>query len=91
MVKTTIKMTPLAMEKLKEIVNGSKKKIDSFFDNIDKYLKEKDYNLFIKGDDDNFYYKKCENIYLIFIILDKNTIGVVDFITEVEFKKIKRN
>ncbi len=90
MAQIEIRLSPLAKEKLKEIINGSKEKVMDLFNNIDKYIKEKSYDLLFKGDTTNFYYKKCNNIYAIFTIRDESTIGIVDFITEIEFEKFKK-
>lgn len=90
MAKINIGITPLAREKLKEIVNGSKAEIIEFIENIDRNIDNETYNLFLKAGQMNYYYKKCKNIYLIFTINEKNGIGVVDFLTEIEFNNVKK-
>lgn len=86
-----INATPLAKQKFEEMLNGSKSKVVDFINNIGKYIKDKDYKLLFKGKDKDYYYKKCKKIYAIFIIEDEETIGLIDFITEVEFDKFKKD
>ena len=86
-----IEITPIAKEKMQELVNGSKEAVLDFFNNIDKYLKSEDYTLLFKGDKVDFFYKKCKNVYLVFNTRDKEDIGIVDILTETEFNKIKEN
>ena len=90
MAKTIIKFSKIAEEKLKEIVNGSKAEVKEFFDNIDNYMEKKEYKLIFKGSKKNFYYKKCKNVYLMFFIMDKNTIGIIDILIETEFNKLRK-
>jgi hypothetical protein len=89
MAKIKITGTQLAIEKFQEVINGSKEKVMEFFNNIDKYIEEKDYEILFKGEKDTFYYKKCKNVYCIFTIKSENEILIVDFLTETEFNKTK--
>jgi len=89
MAKIKISVTQLAREKFEEIINGSKNKILDFFSNIDKYIEDNDYDFLFEGKDIKYYYKKCENIYLIFSIIDEDNISIIDFLTKTEFNKIK--
>ena len=81
--------TERAIQKLKEIVNGSRKKVNDFIEKASKgEVEPKDYKIFIANKTITFYQHKCKNIYIIFAIV-KNRITLVDFLTEIEFKDSK--
>lgn len=87
--KFIIRATPRAYEKLKEIVNGSKEKVNEFINNITKNgIKKEDYYVFLKDISGEFYFHKCKNVYVIFVI-GTNEITLVDFLTEIEFNEIR--
>lgn len=87
-----IKATPRAQEKFDEIINGSKKEILEFFDKLEKKdLEKKSFRLLFNVKEKNFYYKKCKNVYTIFLVEDSDSITVSDFITESEFNRLSSN
>lgn len=84
-----LRATDRAYEKLKEIVNGSKEKIDEFVNKImNEGIDKNDYKIFLKNGKQEFNYHKCKNIYVIFVIGDK-MVTLVDFLTETEFEERK--
>lgn len=84
-----LKATPRAFEKLKEIVNGSQERVNEFIKKvINEGIDKKDYQIFLKNKEGEFYYYKCGNLYVIFDLKDK-IVTLVDFITEIEFKEMK--
>jgi len=86
--KIEIKATPRAYEKLKEIVNGSRKKVNEFIEKISKEgIHKEDYLTFLRNKQQEFYYYKCNNVYVIFTI-EENILTLVDFLIEIEFKEI---
>ncbi len=87
MVEKKLKITPLAEEKIKELTNGSRENVLDFFNNIDKYLQERSYKLLFKGEQGNFYYRECKNVYVIFTV-DEKHILILDILTKVELEKI---
>lgn len=81
-----IRITQRAYEKL-EILNGSKEEVNNFLGKITKEgIKKEEYNLFLKDIKEEFYYKKCNKIYVIFAIGEK-AVTLVDFLTETEFNE----
>ena len=86
-----LRATPRAEEKLKEIVNGSKEEVNHLFEKITKEgIKKEDYPIFLKNPAGEFYYHKCKNIYVIFIIEEKS-VTLLDFLTETEFNEKKKS
>ena len=86
-----LKATPRAHEKLKEIVNGSREKINEFIEDVSENgIKSEKYGLFLENIGGKFYYHRCKNIYVIFVMI-KEEITIVDLLTETEFKEIKGN
>ena len=84
-----IKATPRAFEQLKEIVNGSREKVNEFIENISKVgINREDYQIFLKNASDTFYYHKCKNMYVVFVI-GKGEVTLVEFLTETEFNEIR--
>lgn len=84
-----IKATQRALEQLKEIVNGSKEKVNEFIHNITQIgIKKEDYEVFLKNTGGTFYYHKCKNIYVVFVIGEKE-VTLVEFLTETEFNEIR--
>ena len=87
--KMELKATQRALEQLKEIVNGSKEKLNEFIQTITNVgIDKDDYQVFLKNVSGIFYYHKCKNIYVIFVIGDKE-VTLVEFLTETEFNEIK--
>lgn len=81
--------TNRAHETLKEIVNGSKEKIDLFITKLKKDgINKKDYKIFLKNSNEIFYYYKCKNIYVIFTII-KDIVTFVELLTPIKFKEIR--
>lgn len=87
MKKRELKFTPLAKQKFETILNGSKEYVSEFFDNINKYIETNDYKILFEGSSKSFYYKLCKKIYVIFTIEDDKAVGIIDFLTEIEFNR----
>ncbi len=84
-----LRATDRAYEKLKEIINGSKDKINEFIKKITKDgINRSDFSLFLQNKQQEFYYNKCKNIYVIFVFEEK-VVTFVDFLTELEFNETK--
>jgi hypothetical protein len=84
---TILMATPRAIQKLQEIINGSKEKVDEFLNQIrSKGIKKQDYDLFIKNASEEFYYYQCKNVYVIFTITNE-FVTLVDFLSEIEFNE----
>ncbi|MFH1452026.1 MAG: hypothetical protein ABIF88_02540 [archaeon] len=85
-----ILITPRAEEILKEKVNGSRGKINEFVKKIlESGISKGKYQTFLKNGDEEFYYNKCKDIYVIFVIRG-NEITFIDFVTEIEFNEIRQ-
>ena len=57
-----LRTTDRAYEKLKEIVNGSKEKVDEFINKVvNEGIEKKDYGIFLKNTLQEFNYHKCKN------------------------------
>jgi hypothetical protein len=83
--KREIRFTKRAEEKLKEIVNGSRKEVLQFFKDIEeKGINWKKENLIFDSDELPLYKKRCKNVYVIFAKGKKGEVIVADFLTETE-------
>lgn len=90
--KVEIRATQRAQEKFREIVNGSKKEVVEFFSCIEKDgIKKEDYKILFNTDGENFYYKECKNVFVLFLIESQKVIIVVDFLTKTEFEDLKNS
>lgn len=86
-----ISITPRAEQLLTEKVNGSKSKINEFVKKIlDEGISKGEFEIFLENNDNGeFYYHKCKDIYVIFVV-KPNEITFIDFLTEIEFNEIKQ-
>ncbi len=89
---TELKATERAYQKYKEIVNGSKKELDELFSDIgsDK-ISVADLNKFNVRGGENFYFKKCKNVYAIILTEEQNLWFLVDILTGIEFQDVKKS
>ena len=90
MASIEVKATERANEKFELIVNGSREKVKKFFTKLKAPLDRKKFNVLFSGGNRDFYYEKCKNFYIVFVILDDKTIGVSDFLTKTEFNDAKK-
>ncbi len=90
MSKIEIRATERAQQKYNEISNGSKEEIDKFFRTIQSNgISKKGYQLLFEKEGTRFYYRRCKNVYLIFLIDDISSITVLDFLSKIEFDGLK--
>ena len=84
-----INFTKNAVQKYKLLVNGIKKSIDIFLNNLKsgKIINEDLHDITPTDDDDKIFYKKVGDLHLI-IAKTKNSWFILDFLTEEEIRKI---
>lgn len=80
-----MRITKRAEEKLKEIINGSKKEVLLFFSEIEKDgINWKKQDLVFDSEELPLYKKKCKNVYVIFAKGSGGEVIVADFLTKIE-------
>lgn len=80
-----MRITKRAEQKLKEIINGSKKGVLQFFKEIgEKGINWEKQDLIFDSEELPLYKKKCKNVYVIFAKDNNEEVIVVDFLIEKE-------